>query len=65
MAREMLWWKKRDSHIKGGVSITKEVVFVDNVNQMAKFIVLKNTKYLTRVVLNKYFWGLVVNEVCK
>lgn len=53
MVGEMLREKWGGSYVKSGVSIGKEAVFVDDVDQMAKFIVSKNAKHLRGIVPNK------------
>lgn len=47
------------------MDIGKKAVFVGNVDQMVKFMALGNAKYLTGVVFNKHFQGLVVDEEYK
>lgn len=51
MVKEMLRQRWGGSRVKGGVSFGEEAVFVGNVDQMAKFLVLRNAKHLTGVAV--------------
>lgn len=57
------WW--RNSHITDGVSISKETVFVNDIDYMAKPMAAGNLNHLIRVVFDENFRGLVIDKVYK
>lgn len=47
------------------MGVGKEIVFVDNIDYMAKLMAAGNSNRLTGVILDKNFQGLVIDKVCK